>query len=118
MDTNTTSSAPKFDICDSLDELSDNRKQQAVLKDILARMKSPGLENCGCEIVISTIEAEISKMEFEAAAIGCEIIGEFMTMRDRIKRLEEDLSDARDELSMEQNRSAFYQRMHEAVSRH
>jgi hypothetical protein len=116
METNNDTS-PKFDICDSLDELSDVRKQQAVLKDILARMKSPGLENCGCEIVISTIEAEISKMEFEAAAIGCEIIGEFMTMRDRIKRLEEDLSDARDELSMEQNRSSFYQRMHQAVSR-
>jgi hypothetical protein len=118
MDTNNTSSAPQFDICDSLDELSDNRKQQAVLKDILTLMKSEGPENCGCEIVISTVEAEISKMEFEAAAIGCEIIGEFMTMRDRIKRLEENLSDAREELSMERNRSAFYQRMHEAVSRH
>jgi hypothetical protein len=117
METNNDTPAQNFDICDSLDELSDVRKKQAILKDVLTLMKSEGPENCGCEIIVSTVTAEVQKLEFEAAAVGCEIIGEFMTMRDRIKRLEEDLSDAREELSMERNRSTFYQRMHEAVSR-
>ena len=37
MDNNTTS-APKFDICDSLDEYADIRKQQGALADTLTRL--------------------------------------------------------------------------------
>ncbi len=111
MDTNNTSSAPKFDICDSLDELSDIRKEQGQLRAALAVLS--GEENEAAAL----IAAKIQELEFEVATIGCEIIGQFMEMSKRIARLEEDLSNARDELSMEQNRSSFYQRMHQAVSR-
>ena len=111
MDTNNTSSAPQFDICDSLDELSDIRKEQGRLRAALAVLG--GEENDATAL----IAAKIQELEFEVATIGCEIIGQFMEMRKRIARLEEDLSDSRDELSMEQNRSVFYQRMHQAVSR-
>jgi len=111
MDTNTTSSAPQLDICDSLDELSDIRKEQGRLRAALAVLS--GEENEATAL----IAAKLQELEFEVATIGCEIIGQFMEMRKRIARLEEDLSDAHDELSMEQNRSSFYQRMHQAVSR-
>jgi hypothetical protein len=109
MDTNNTSSAPKFDICDSLDELSDIRKEQGQLRaalDVLSGEKSEAA---------ALIAAKIQELEFEVATVGCEIIGQFMEMRKRIARLEEDLSDARDELSMEQNRSSFFQRKVEKV---
>jgi hypothetical protein len=113
MDTNTTSSAPQLDICDSLDELSDIRKEQGQLRAAAALIALSGEKSEAAAL----IAAKIQELEFEVATIGCEIIGQFMEMRKRIARLEEDLSDARDELSMEQNRSSFYQRMHQAVSR-
>ena len=111
MDTNNTSSAPQFDICDSLDELSDIRKEQGQLRAAAALIALSGEKSEAAAL----IAAKIQELEFEVATVGCEIIGQFMEMRKRIARLEEDLSDTRDELSMEQNRSSFFQRKVEKV---
>jgi len=75
--------APQLDICDSLDELSDIRKEQGRLRAALAVLS--GEENEATAL----IAAKLQELEFEVANIGCEIIGQFMEMRKRIARLEE-----------------------------
>ena len=97
---NNTSSAPKFDICDSLDEYSDIRKQQGALSERLESLRSAGQTG----YVVDSLAETIQSLEFEVAAVGCEIVGYFVEMRKRIARLEEDLKDAREELSMERDR--------------
>ena len=98
---NTNTSAPKFDICDSMDEYTDIRKQQGALADTLTRLN---LVWTPTSYVVSSIEAQIQQLEFDAAAVSSEIVQTFVEMRKRIARLEEDLKDAREELSMERDR--------------
>ena len=104
-------SSPKFDICDSLDEYSDIRKQQGALADRLENLRNSGQTG----YLVDSLAETIQNLEFEVAAVGCEIVGHFVEMRKRIARLEEDLKDARDEVSMEQKRSSFYQRVSHAL---
>ena len=97
---NTNTSAPKFDICDSMDEYTDIRKQQGALADRLETHRAAGKTG----YMVDSLEAQIQKLEFEAAVVSSEIVQTFVEMRKHIARLEEDLKDAREEISMERKR--------------
>lgn len=97
---NNTPAAPKFDICDSMDEYSDIRKQQGELTGQLEILRAAGQTG----YAVDSLEAQIQQLEFDAAAVSSEIVQTFVEMRKRIARLEEDLKDAREELSMERDR--------------
>jgi len=98
MENNT--SAPQFDICDSLDEYADIRKQQGELTGQLEILRAAGQTG----YAVDSLEAQIQQLEFDAAAVSSEIVQTFVEMRKRIARLEEDLKDAREEISMERDR--------------
>ena len=93
---------PKFDICDSLDELKDIHERQVMIKAAHATIISTG--KFKGDAVLQPLEAEMDSLEFDAAAVSSEIVQTFVDMRKRIARLEEDLKDAKDELSMEHRR--------------
>jgi hypothetical protein len=111
MENNTNTNIPQFDICDSLDEYTDIRKQQGELTGRLEILRAVGQTG----YAVDSLEAQIQKLEFEAAAVSSEIVQTFVEMRKRIARLEEDLEDARDEANMEKKRSSFYQRVSHAL---
>lgn len=111
MDNNTNTSAPKFDICDSLDEYTDIRKRQGALADQFENLRSAGQTG----YAVDSLADAIQNLEFQAAAVSSEIVQTFVEMRKRIARLEEDLEDARDEANMEKKRSSFYQRVSHAL---
>ena len=76
-----------FDICDALDDVSEIRKNQADLKGILVHLRGEPVHSQRTE----DLQNQIQELEFEAAEIYCEIVQQFVDMKNRIARLEAEL---------------------------
>lgn len=71
MDNNTSS---KFDICDSLEAYADILKKQGALIGEVESLRDRGYN-------VTSLEAQIQELEFEAAEVSSEIVQAFVNMR-------------------------------------
>jgi hypothetical protein len=72
MDNNDTS--PKFDICGALEAYADILKAQGALTGAVESLREHGYN-------VTSLEAQIQSLEYEAADVSSEIVQAFVDMR-------------------------------------